>query len=149
MKLFFSIFLLLFLNSNAQSQCVLNDFNSFLGKWVRIDLEEGKTGGETWELSADSSYKGFGYVKSETSYFSEKLELRCDSLGCYYIADVEHNDKAIQFKCLQCDSVWYLFVNQQHDFPKEIQNNFNGDTLNVEVRNEERSEKFVFMKSMK
>ncbi len=124
------ISLVLFLLLSMEAVCFASPgrtsiqlFNKLEGRWV-AEQPNGSTVIEAWWFTRAAIHVGVGFTISaegDTSTF-EWLELREIDGVLNYIADVPHNDQPIMFPLSETDgdSV-YVFLNNEHDFPKRIQ----------------------------
>ena len=77
--------------------------------------------GELWILNKEGGVFGHGYAieEGDTSFF-ETLSIVVRGDDVYYVADVPHNPKPINFKLSSIDKGFVEFQNAEHDFPQRI-----------------------------
>lgn len=121
-----------------------------IGQWEGI--QDNGIYHEEWEKISDDEFKGNAYLirKGELSN-PEKLKIRSDDKGIYYIADVSHNPGPVIFTLAHCNDNTFTFENLNHDFPKIItyerkSENELSATISAEVGNKTKKVEFLLRK---
>ena len=119
-----------------KKKCRLQDAEILLGSWQSAAKDNLTL--ESWTKISDSTFEGLGQLqKNETEgpKTVETLRLVEMSGEVFYLAKVSHNKFPTAFKLDNCDQ-GLTFVNQQHDFPTQIQYQRDGDKLVADVTGE-------------
>ena len=102
----------------ALSLCAqINEFDWLVGTWQ----EKGKSNFEVWQRVDDElRAESFELTSDEIKSVIEKIKLIKRGSDFFYIPDVPHNGKSIEFKITSFDKNGFVAENPQHDFPKKI-----------------------------
>lgn len=104
---------------NACSQTKVNDLYFLIGKW-KI---ENKNHYETWEKTGPNVLNGIVYkIDGGQKVILEKLVIKLVDNQIIYVATVfDQNDgRPIPFALNIKIKDWFVFENEEHDFPKKI-----------------------------
>ena len=132
------LFLSYALVGNGQTPgVVLADFkklNWLEGTWHRTDTQSGISGNEHWEHTSDAEWNGWGVsMRGTDTVFVEKLKLVIRNGGIYYVADVPENKEPVYFKFTQLTNDGFICENPQHDFPKKITYQRDGNKMTATI----------------
>jgi hypothetical protein len=102
----------------ALSLCAqINEFDWLVGTWQ----EKGKQNFEVWHrVGNEFRAESFELKPNEIKTVTEKIRLTKRGSDFFYIPDVPHNGKPIEFKITSFDKNGFVAENPQHDFPKKI-----------------------------
>jgi len=150
-QLIFSVFLaLLSTLAYSQKETAVNDFKklSWLqGNWKRTNTKPGRSGFESWEKVSVNEYKGLGVsMQGKDTTFQENLQLVIKDGHIYYVADVAENKEPTYFKITAISNDGFTCENPEHDYPKKIVYQRNGQQLKVTISGGEKSSEFLFEK---
>ncbi|MDH3588181.1 MAG: DUF6265 family protein [Gammaproteobacteria bacterium] len=125
--------LLLILTACSCSKPVDNELAELawiLGDWTSRD----GTITESWRSVSNHTFEGAGETHNDGKVSRESMRLVLMSDEISFIAKVAHNERPVAFQ-LSRDSTpsRAIFVNAQHDFPKQIVYRQDGPDLVVEV----------------
>ncbi|MEM8933092.1 MAG: DUF6265 family protein [Acidobacteriota bacterium] len=110
----------------ASSACSsLADIDWIVGRWV---AEDGSSG-ESWTRVSPSTFEGVGRVGST----EESLRLVEMSGQVFFLAKVDHNPMPTPFHATTCSAEQAVFENPEHDFPRRLDYQRDGDSLTVTV----------------
>jgi hypothetical protein len=134
-------FLILFVPSLAFSQTVspkASDFsklNWLEGTWTRTNITKpGRTAHERWEKSGEQELRGYGVtMQGQDTVFLEKITVLIKDNAIYYIADVPQNQLPVYFKLTEITESGFVCENPDHDFPKQISYQLEGDKLEAQI----------------
>ncbi len=148
MKKLFVIGLLLIVQySHAQVNSDLKKISWLEGKWERTNTKPGKKGFELWTRVSATEWNGKGVSLTGTdTTFVEKLKLVVRDGTPYYVADVPENQKEVLFKFTELSDNGFVCENPQHDFPKKISYQKDGDKLKAVISGDGKSIEYVFVK---
>jgi len=152
MKQHFYLFLFFFLVtiSAAFSQQVspsLEKINWLEGSWVRTNVKPGRSGSEHWRKISATEWQGNGVnMKGTDTTFVEKLQLIVKDGAVFYVADVPENKGKVLFKFTRLDENGFTCENPNHDFPKKIDYQRNGNILKATISGDGKSIDYLFEK---
>jgi hypothetical protein len=148
MKKILTIGLILFIQcSFAQVSSDLKKLSWLEGTWERTNTKPGKKGFETWTKVSDTEWKGKGVnLTGADTTFIEKLKLIVKEGVPYYVADVPENQKEVLFKFTALTRNGFVCENPQHDFPKKISYQRDGDKLKAVISGDGKSIEYLFIK---
>ena len=108
----------------------LAEFHWLLGDWTAGN----GTITESWRSVSNHTFEGAGETNNDGKVSRESMRLVQMSDEIFFIAKVAHNERPVAFK-LARDSTpsRAIFVNAEHDFPKQIVYRQDGPDLVVEV----------------
>lgn len=124
----------------------IDHLNWLANEWQRIDLPEGQSAFEKWEIN-HGVYEGIGVsLYGNDTTFIEHLKIVKIEQDFFYVAEVNHNEEPSFFKIQSMDKNGFICTNPKHDFPKQINYRLNGDTLRVLISGDGRSIPFTFIR---
>ena len=117
------------------------------GTWQRTNSRAGQSGYERWFRSSPYELQGYGITYQGTdTLFVEKLLIVINEDRIYYIADVPENKQPVYFKLSELTKTGFVFENPDHDFPKKIVYQLEGDLLKATVSGNNKSLEYLFRK---
>jgi hypothetical protein len=148
MKKLLTISLILIIQSSvAQVGPDLKKLSWLEGKWERTNTKPGKKGFEIWTKVSATEWNGKGVSLTGTdTTFVEKLKLIVKDGTPYYVADVPENQKEVLFKFTALTENSFICENPQHDFPKKISYQKDGDKLKAVISGDGKSIEYLFVK---
>ncbi len=148
-SLLLSIFILYFIHSSF-SQVTDADFaklNWLEGVWTRLDTKPGRSGTERWVKISTNEWQGYGVnMKGADTTFMEKLKIISKEGSVYYVADVPENREPVLFLFTAITDHHFICENQQHDFPKKITYEKEGNKLKAMISGNGKSIAYLFEK---
>jgi hypothetical protein len=137
-----------FLNIYCQSSKVDEDFKKFdwlKGTWIRTNAKPGRSGNERWIKVSETEWQGFGLtMKGSDTAQLEKLKLVIKDNAIYYVADVPENKQIVYFKITEISENGFICENPEHDFPKRISYQKEGDKLKATISGNGKSIEYFF-----
>jgi hypothetical protein len=110
------------LGYSGKAQDLPEELLSWKGTWYTVNKQD--TLFESWNLEADGSLRGESWtVKSnKDSIHSEYLRLYTKEKNIIYesIVKAQHGDKPVSFSMILQTSSYWIFYNEENDFPKFI-----------------------------
>lgn len=101
-----------------------------LDTWERTNVRPGSTAFETWQKESGKVFTGMGVsLKGSDTTFVEKLRIEIKDDKIYYVADVRQNATPTYFLMTEITDHGFKSENPDHDFPKVISYELNGDDL--------------------
>jgi Domain of unknown function (DUF6265) len=153
MKPFLTLSMILILTTgiSAQSDKIKSDFSSLSwleGKWTRSNMKNPRrTALELWKKTGEYELTGLGVTLQEgDTVFVEKLKIVISGNEIHYVADVSENPNPVHFVFTKIGSNFFSCENPQHDFPKKISYQLEGNTLNAQTSGDGKIQEFVFVK---
>ena len=139
------------LTSNGQSPAaVLADFkklNWLEGTWHRTNTKTGKNAHERWVQTSDTQWNGWGVsMTGSDTVFTEKLKVVLKDGGIYYVADVPDNKELVYFKFTELTEDSFICENPQHDFPKKIAYQRDGNKMKATISGDGKIIDYFFIK---
>jgi len=139
-----------FMYSNLSAQQVNEDFKKLdwlEGTWIRTNVKPGRTAHEKWEKISFSEWRGCGVnMKGNDTVFVERLKLIIKDDNIYYVADIVENNEPVYFKLTSITDKSFVCENPQHDFPKMIRYQKDGNRINASISGNGRSIDYLFEK---
>jgi hypothetical protein len=117
-----------------------------LGTWRSLGSKSATF--ESWTVDQNHSWKGISWrmVEGDTVVL-EQMALISRPDGLFFIADVPHNEKPIEFKAITITKTKYVFENPTHDFPKRIiYYRSKNDTLRARIEGDGKILDFIFIR---
>lgn len=144
--IYLSLLLSLFLNDTPQS--VKANFDWLIGTWAGIENNETEQSFEVWEKIGEGVYEGIGYsLENGDTTFVEKLSI-ADIYGVpHYTADVPGNNGPVSFVMIKVTKSGFICANLEHDFPKQIEYQFEHNDLKATISGDGKSKTFTFQKN--
>lgn len=125
----------------------LDDFDWLLGKWERLNEEEGMRTFENWEKVSDAEYSGIGFsMQAGDTIKQEKMRLINTSGKWNLTVKVPSEKESTAFKMINYSENEFTCENNEIDFPNKIRYWKNGDKINALVSNAEMQIPFEFEK---
>lgn len=124
--------------------------NWLKGQWERINMKEGRSAHERWEVTEKEELKGWGVsMHGADTAFVEILRVVVKDGVLYYVADVPENPNPVFFKFVSIAEDGFVCENPEHDFPKRIEYQLKGDSLKAITSGDGKELVFEFVKSKK
>lgn len=121
------------------------NFDWLLGKWKRINNEEGKETFENWNKLNDTVYMGIGFTLQNGDTLSqEKIKLNKINEKWNLTVTTPKMTESILFAGASHTTNEFICKNPENDFPKVIKYWKNGQKLNASVSNSEMNILFEF-----
>jgi len=118
------------------------------GTWIRFDVKPGRSAQEIWQKISPAEWKGSGVnLKGTDTSFVEKLKLVIKDDNIYYVADPAENKEPVYFKLTSITGDSFVCENLQHDFPKKIAYQKNGNILKATISGDGKSFDYSFEKN--
>lgn len=126
------------------------NFDWLLGKWQRINEEQGKITFESWEKISDTDYRGIGFTLQNNDTLSqEKMKISATE-GKWYLGVKTPDEPAfIKFEMSDIKEGSFECKNDTLDFPKRIQYWKNGDHINALVSGDSLELSFEFKRILR
>ncbi len=143
--------ILILIVQNVFAQNINDDFKKLdwlQGSWIRINSKPGRTTYETWQKISADEWNGQGVnMKGTDTVLVEKIKLIIKDDAIYYVADVPENKEPVYFKLIEITDNGFICENAQHDFPKKISYQKEGDKLRAIVSGNGKSIDYLFIKN--
>jgi len=124
-----------------------NNFDWLIGKWERLNEEEGKKTFENWEKISNTEYSGIGFtMQNGDTIKQEIIQLINSSEKWNLTVKVPEEMESITFKMTNHSENEFTCENTEIDFPNKIRYWKNGDKINASVSNAEMEIQFEFKK---
>jgi hypothetical protein len=103
------------------------------GTWNRSNVKPGYTAYERWERSGDI-LKGYGVtLRGKDTAFVEQLSILVKDDAVYYVAEVKENGEPVHFRMTSISAGGFVCENPEHDFPKKIAYEREGNQLKAVI----------------
>jgi len=123
------------------------NFDWLLGKWKRLNEEEGKETFENWKKISNTEYSGIGFtMQNGDTIKQERIRLTKLNDKWDIIVKVPEEAKSITFKGTSHNENEFTCENKELDFPNKIKYWKNGDRINAMVSGGEMKIPFEFEK---
>ncbi|WP_343308247.1 DUF6265 family protein [Chitinophaga niabensis] len=135
MKKLLSITLLLLATQVIYAQD-LSRLSWMLGQWKSINAKTGNISYENWTKVSDREWQGKGFRLSRSgtdTLFQEKLQIITKDNTLYYVADLKENAAPVYFKFTAINEQGFTCENPEHDFPKKISYQRDGNKLKATI----------------
>lgn len=117
-----------------------------IGKWTRINSKPGQSGYETWTKVSDLKLEGKGItMKGQQAIFVEHMELSIKDNDIFYIVTVTGEKQPTYFKLTALTKDSFTCENPQHDFPKKITYQRNGEHVKATISGNGQSIDYNFV----
>ena len=123
------------------------NFDWLLGKWKRLNEEEGKETFENWNKINETEYFGIGFtMQNGDTIKQEKIRLTKTSGKWNLTVKVSEEFESITFKVISHNETEFTCENNEIDFPNKIKYWKNGNRINAMVSGGEMEIPFEFEK---
>ena len=130
---------------NSKQNESTENFDWLLGKWQRINEEQGKTTFENWEKINDSEYNGIGFTIQNNDTISQETMKIVETNGKWNLLVKTPDEKDfIKFEMTEIADDKFECKNDILDFPKLIKYWKNGDKMNAIVSGDSLKLSFEF-----
>ena len=117
------------------------------GIWTRTNVKPGRSGYEKWQKTSSSEWLGFGVnMNGNDTTFVERLKLVIKEDNIYYVADIVANKEPVYFKLTTITANGFVCENPDHDFPKKISYQKNGNGIKATISGDGTSMDYIFEK---
>jgi hypothetical protein len=134
----------------SQPEKVADDFRKLgwlSGTWVRTNAQTNEIGNERWVKMSGSEWQGFGLtMKGQDTVSLERLKLIIKDDAIYYVADVPENKQPVYFKLTEVSDNRFVVENPEHEFPKKISYQKDGDKLRATLFDDTKSVDYFFQR---
>jgi hypothetical protein len=115
------------------------------GTWTRTNAKPGRSGVESWVKGMGKELIGLGVnMKGSDTSFVEKLKIIIRDGDIYYVSDVPENPKPVEFKVTSLDEKGFVCENPNHDFPKKISYQHDGNKLRAVISGDGKEMEYLF-----
>jgi hypothetical protein len=136
--------------SQSSSQRAMDDFKKLdwlEGNWTSLDVKPGRSAYESWQKISPTEWKGLGVnMKGRDTAFVEKLKLVIKNDSIYYVADLAENNGPVYFKLTLITDHSFVCENSQHDFPKKIIYQKDGNKIKATISGDGKTLDYLFEK---
>jgi hypothetical protein len=123
------------------------NFNWLLGKWQRLNEEEGKDTFENWEKINNTEYAGIGFtMQNGDTIQQEKITLKKENKKWNLIVKAPEETEPTTFKGANFNENEFTCENNEIEFPNKIRYWKNGYKLNATVSADDFEINFEFEK---
>ncbi len=121
--------------------------NWLVGTWNRTNAKPGRSGVEQWKQTQPKELRGIGVnLQGADTTFVEKLRIVIKDNTIVYVADVPENQKPVYFKLTEITGSSFVCENPEHDFPKKITYQLNGNKLNAKISGDGKEIDYLFQR---
>ncbi len=125
----------------------ITDFDWLLGKWKRLQEEEGKETFENWKKISESEYSGIGFtMQNGDTVKQERIRLKRNGDHWDLLVKTPDETEAIMFKGIRHSADAFTCENTTIEFPQEIKYWKDGEQLKASVSGGDMEILFVFEK---
>ena len=129
---------------SAQSESDIKKLKWLQGTWTITNTKPGQSGLEHWD-ELKGELRGYSVtLKGVDTIFSEKLRITRRDNNWYYVADVSENQKPVYFKLISITDKGFVCENPEHDFPKMITYQLDGNKLRATISGDGKARDFLF-----
>ena len=136
----------------VKSNQAVEDFkklNWLVGTWNRTNAKPGRSGFERWDKTSPQELKGIGVnLQGTDTMFVEKLRIIVKDKDIVYVADVPENQKPVYFKLTEITESSFVCENPEHDFPKKISYQLEGNKLKAQISGNGKAIDYFFEKKV-
>ena len=134
-------------NTSRQTLDSFNRLKWLEHTWARTNNKPGRSGTERWIKSSSEELRGIGVaMRGSDTLFVEKLRILIRENDVYYVADVPENQKLVYFKLTEISDKGFVCENPDHDFPKKITYQQEGNQLKATISGDGKSVDYLFEK---
>lgn len=117
------------------------------GRWTRSGMKPGRMAQESWQKMSPTEWRGLGVnMKGTDTAFVEKLKIVLKDEDIYYVADIAENKEPVYFKLTAITNTGFVCENPQHDFPKKIAYQKDGNRIKATISGDGKSIDYLFEK---
>ena len=110
------------------------NFDWLLGKWKRLNEEEGKETFENWNKLNETEYSGIGFtIQNGDTIKQEKIRLTKTSGKWDLTVKIPEESESITFNGISHNETEFTCENNEIDFPNKIKYWKNGNRINAMV----------------
>lgn len=140
-KFLLLLFVVICASASAQS---VTELSWLVGTWNRTNVKAGRAAHERWVKTAEG-FEGWGVnLNGADTTFVEKLRIVTKDNKLYYVADVPQNKELTYFLMTAVSANSFTCENPQHDFPKKIVYQLDGDKLKATISGNGKSMDYLF-----
>lgn len=126
---------------------ISENFDWLLGKWKRLNEEEGKETFENWKKIRETEYSGIGFtMQNGDTIKQERIRLTKISGKWNLNVKVPEESESITFNGISHNENEFTCENIEIDFPNKIKYWKNGNRINAMVSGGEMKIQFEFVK---
>ena len=126
---------------------ISENFDWLLGKWKRLNEEEGKETFENWKKIRETEYSGIGFtMQNGDTIKQEKIRLTKINGKWNLNVKVPEESESITFNGISHNENEFTCKNIEIDFPNKIKYWKNGNRINAMVSGGEMKIQFEFVK---
>ncbi len=115
------------------------------GTWARTNSKPGRSAHEKWQKISSTEWSGIGVnMKGNDTAFVEKLKLVVKDDNIYYVADIVENKQPVFFRLTSLTNDGFVCENPQHDFPKKISYQKDGEKIKATISGDGKSIDYMF-----
>jgi hypothetical protein len=119
------------------------EFSWLVGTWQEVD----KSNFEVWTLVGQELLaESYELQVDGTKKISEKIRLIKKMNAFFYVPDVPHNKKPVEFKITSFNTTGFVAENPQHDFPKKITYQLDGIKMTATISDDSKTYSYFFQK---
>jgi hypothetical protein len=155
-----NVFVLMFfalIFSNVKSQTANQSAHSTVdqlkwleGTWTRTNSKAGQSGIEMWKKVSSTELSGRGVaMQGSDTVFVEKLRIIVRDGNLFYVADVPENQNPVFFRLTEIKKNSFTCENPDHDFPKKIAYNLQGNKLQAKISGDGKVIDYLFERTDK
>ena len=137
-------------HSQSSPQTIADDFKKLEwlnGTWIRSNTKPGRTAHESWQKISTTEWRGIGVnMRGTDTAFLEKLKIIIKEENIYYVADIAENKEPVYFKLTAITDNSFVCENLQHDFPKTIAYQKDGNKIKATISGDGKSIDYFFEK---
>lgn len=110
-------------------------------------IKPGQSGSERWTKISGTELSGLGLtMKGPDTVSFEKLKLIVKDEDVFYLADLPENKGRVYFRLTEISETSFTCENAEHDFPKKITYQKDGERLKATISGNGRSINYFFEK---
>ena len=139
----YAVFIFLISGFITKAQSV-DDLRWLTGMWNRTNVKPGRTAHERW-IKTNEGLQGWGVSMNGTdTSFVEKLHIVTKDNKLYYVADVPQNNELTYFLITEVTATSFTCEDPEHDFPKKIVYQLDGNKLKAIISGNGKSIDYFF-----
>ena len=141
-------FFLVVFNTYSQQQPDVRKLHWLVGTWDQTNVSKpGRTSQERWVKNGSSELQGSAVtLQGSDTLFVEKTTIVIRDNSLYYVADVPGNKEPVFFKFVELTATGFTCENQQHDFPKKISYQLDGNKLKAQISGNGKAIDYQFVR---